>query len=128
MIKVYPQPAISNATQPFEGSRFLFVNSYGCVIERQEADEDSTIEVELNTGGKEQRLTLGRSKGYSAFAINEMGVVFASDKEVGFKPSSRNNTEEWLLELPGVEAVAVGAGWIAVATDSFLRIFDIASH
>lgn len=84
--------------------------------------------MELNTGGKEQRLTLGRSKGYSVFAINEMGVVFASDKEVGFKPSSRNNTEEWLLELPGVEALAMGAGWIAVATDSSLRILDIASH
>lgn len=71
---------------------------------------------------------LGRSKGYSAFAINEMGVVFASDKEVGFKPSSRNNTEEWLLEMPAVEAVAMGAGWIAIATDSCLRVLDIASH
>lgn len=128
MLKVYPQTAITNATQPFEGSRFLFVNLYGCAIERQDADEETTVEVELNNGGKEQRLVLGKSKGYSVFAINEMGVVFANEEEVGFKPSSRNNTEEWLLELPGAEAVAMGAGWIAVATDSAIRIFDIASH
>lgn len=39
IITCFPQPALTTSTQLFESNRFLFVNAYGCVIERQEGDE-----------------------------------------------------------------------------------------
>jgi hypothetical protein len=39
MITCFPQPMITTSTQFFNDSRFVFVNLNGCVIERQEGDE-----------------------------------------------------------------------------------------
>jgi hypothetical protein len=89
MISCFPQLLISTATQFYNDSRFLFVNAYGCVIERQEGDEEKFIEAELEGVNKKQmKFTLAKNKDYSLFSINELGVVFASDKELGFRPSS----------------------------------------
>jgi hypothetical protein len=40
LILTYPQAPLSTATQFFEGSRFLFVNKYGVIIENKQDGED----------------------------------------------------------------------------------------
>lgn len=40
MITCFTQPALTTSTQFFDGSRFLFVNGHGCVIQREEADDE----------------------------------------------------------------------------------------
>ena len=45
IITCLPQAPVTSSTSVFEGQRFLFANEHGCVIERQEGTEQTTIEV-----------------------------------------------------------------------------------
>lgn len=126
MITCFPQDQISTATSLFDQKQFAFVNLYGYIILKIEG-EHKIIEAELE-GKRPQKFIIAKNKDYKYFSINELGVVYANEKEFGFKPSSQTSFEEWEVQWDKIEAVAMGSGWIAIASDSQIKMVDMACH
>ena len=60
--------------------------------------------------------------------MNHEALVFANDKEFGLRPSKESSLEGWDLEWKEIQAVTMGVGWVAVANDELIRVFNLMGH
>jgi hypothetical protein len=115
IITCMPQHPLTSATSTFDHQRFLFVNSYGCVLERQETDE-TIIEVEFGHENAVRKLIIARNRPILHFDLNPFAMVYATDSEFGLKLGPDAEFEPWELSWSGIRGITMGVGWIAVAS------------
>jgi hypothetical protein len=126
VITCLPQTTITSATSIFDGQRFLFVNPHGCVLQKYEG-EDTSIEVEFGLD-RPRKLVLGHNRAIEYFDLNAFGLAYATEREFGLKLQPGVEGELWEVPWADIKAVALGAGWLAVANDAEIKVFDLCCH
>ena len=105
------------------------MNSFGCVIERKSEDEAIIgVEFEPLGGGRSSKSTLFRNANFRYFDLDREILLFASDSEFGIRPSRDSSLEPWDLKWKDIQAVTLGVGWLAVANDELIKVYDLLGH
>ena len=131
------QPAFQPGATPFNENqrRYLAWNGVGVVTSRVK-DFESFVEVEFFDTGLHRPIRFGDHYNHSMAALDTEAVIFASNVQddvasaVFYRPlNGWAANSEWTLFLDKGEdarAVAVGAGWAAVATDKqYVRVLTV---
>ncbi|RZF44928.1 hypothetical protein LSTR_LSTR013118 [Laodelphax striatellus] len=115
--------------------RFMVWNDVG-IAEQTNTDDDQAISLKFHDSSFHYPFRIANDLNYSMAALSTDAVVFASEKaddkasHVGCTPLKKG--QEWFVELEEEEeaaAVAVGLGWLAVATDTrLLRLFTVGGN
>lgn len=140
LIESIPKPMVQKPLQPGsspndEDNRFLCWNNTG-IIKAQFGGEDQSIDVMFHDTEKHSSINFKNETNYTYGSLSDDAIVVGSNGRHGTGPSSihginmlesNRDQREWEVELPHVElieALAVGTGFIAVATDQRnLRLF-----
>lgn len=140
LIESVPKPMVQKPIQPGsspddEDNRFLCWNNTG-IIRAQFGKGDQNIDVMFHDTEKHSSINFLNEPNYTFGSLSDDAIVLGSNGKYGTGPASihgmnllESNREqrEWEVELPHVElieALAVGLGFVAVATDQRnLRFF-----
>lgn len=140
MIENIPKPLFQRSLQPGASprendNRFLCWNSVG-IIRGQFGKEEQCIDVMFHDSEKHSSINLDNQVNYCFGSMSDDAIVVGSNGKYGSGPATLKGINlleggreerEWDIELPHVElieALAVGRGFVAVATDlRNLRLF-----
>lgn len=141
LIDNLPKPMRQRPIQPGsspgdEDNRFLCWNNTG-IIRARFGDEDQCIDVMFHDTEKHSHVNFKNEPNYTLASMSDDAIVVGSNGKYGSGPASihgmnlleaNREQREWQVELPHVElidALAVGSGFVAVATDQRnLRLFN----
>lgn len=140
LIENLPKPMIQKPFQPGsspleDSNRFLCWNSVG-IIRAQNTEDDQGIDVLFHDSEKNIGVNFKNEANYSFGSMSEDVIVVATNGKYGTGPASIHGIDllesdrdhrDWNIDLPPAEIIqglAVGSGFVAVATDDqYLRLF-----
>lgn len=141
LIDSIPKPMLQKPIQPGsspndEDNRFLCWNNTGIIRAQSGGEADQCIDVMFHDAEKHCSLNFKNEQNYCFGSMSDDAVVVGSNGKYNTGPSSLHginllesdrDQREWNIELPHVElieALAVGLGFVALATDQRnLRLF-----
>ncbi|KAK3588743.1 hypothetical protein CHS0354_024221 [Potamilus streckersoni] len=136
----FPQTLLQRAFQPGSTpehltSRFMVWNSVG-IIQQYNSDEENSINIEFHDTTVHHAMHISNIMNYSMADLSMEAVLLASECD-GDNPSklmcmhfgSWDSNKEWTVSMPDeeeIQAITLGEGWVAVATDKRnVRLFTI---
>ncbi|KAG9481449.1 hypothetical protein GDO78_010595 [Eleutherodactylus coqui] len=131
-----PQKAFQAGSTPSHLShRFMMWNSVG-VIRCYNDEQDNAIDIEFHDTSIHHAMHLTNTLNHAIADLSQEAVLLACEgtEELASKLqclhfSSWDNNKEWMVDMPkgeDIQAVCLGQGWVACATNAFLvRIFTV---
>ncbi|KAJ8308558.1 hypothetical protein KUTeg_013432 [Tegillarca granosa] len=116
-------------------SRFMVWNSVG-IIKQYNTEEENSIDIEFHDTSIHHAMHITNNYNYTMADMSTEAVILASEKDDD-SPSkltcmhfgSWDSSKEWTISLPDneeIQAITIGEGWIAIATDSrMVRIITV---
>ncbi|XP_067132973.1 WD repeat and HMG-box DNA-binding protein 1 [Centruroides vittatus] len=130
------QPAFQPSSTPDHWDhRFMVWNNIG-IVKCYNTEEENSIDVEFHDTSIHHAIHLINSLNHTMASLSTEGLLLACSKDkenasqiVCMNFDSWDSNKEWSSEMPkdeNIEAIAIGSGWLAVATDMrLIRIFSI---
>ncbi|XP_071476243.1 WD repeat and HMG-box DNA-binding protein 1-like [Diadema antillarum] len=123
------KPFIPASTPVHLSSRFMKWNAIG-IVRCYDNDEESSIDVEFHDTAIHHSLHFDNQSNYTMAELGIEAVLLAAESYqdnlsllMCYHFSSWDNHKEWSTTMPegeNIKALAVGEGWVAVATDKRL--------
>ncbi|XP_023235123.1 WD repeat and HMG-box DNA-binding protein 1-like [Centruroides sculpturatus] len=130
------QPAFQPSSTPDHWDhRFMVWNNIG-IVKCYNTEEENSIDVEFHDTSIHHAIHLINSLNHTMASLSTEGLLLACSKDkenasqiVCMNFDSWDSNKEWSSEMPkdeNIEAITIGSGWLAVATDMrLIRIFSI---
>ncbi|XP_064600556.1 WD repeat and HMG-box DNA-binding protein 1-like [Liolophura sinensis] len=116
----------SGSTPEHLSARFMKWNSVG-IIRQYSSDEENSIDVEFHDTAIHHAMHFNNDSGYTLADVSTEAVVLAAEADDSVPSklfcmhfASWDNSKDWSVTMPdgeNIEALCLGGGWIAVATD-----------
>ncbi|ELT99505.1 hypothetical protein CAPTEDRAFT_108416 [Capitella teleta] len=131
------QPAFQPSSTPVNWShRYMVWNTVGLALQYS-TDEEQSVVVEFHDTATHHPLHIPNGPGYTMAALSDQALVLAapSDGEavsqvVCMHFNAWDKSKEWTCGMPeeeDIEAICIGEGWLAVATNMrHVRVFTVA--